>query len=172
LRRLTEPGGYLAVFSTFMFGDGLRFNNPYRLSHDLGQGGESLSLTAPYVDLALSVATGSPTGLVHGGRLGWSIALGGVPQSVLTPAYLAALRPSEHWLLYAWLGVPILTAPDLNAGGELALGGTYFLRAGVGVGAAIVADALYGAGTLETRAAFYPVVSAQEGLSVNYEVLP
>jgi hypothetical protein len=172
LRRLTEPGGYLNVFSTLMFGEGLRFNNPYRLSHELGQGGESLSLTAPYVDLAVVVATGVPTGLVHGGRLSWATAMSGVPQGVVTPAYLAAWRPSGYWLVYAWLGVPFLTAPDLNVGGELALGGTYFVRAGVGVCAALVADAFYGAGTREARSAFYPVLSAQLGVSINYEVLP
>jgi hypothetical protein len=172
LRRLTEPGGYLGVFSTLMVGDGLRLNNPYRLSRELGQGGESLSLTAPYVDLAVVVATGSPTGLVHGARLSWSVAMSGVPQGAVTPAYVAALRPSGHWLLYAWLGLPFLTAPDLNVGGELALAGTYFVRAGVGASAAIVADGFYGAGTRETRAAFYPVLSAQLGVSVNYEVLP
>ena len=172
LRRITEHGGYLAVFSTLMFGDGLRFNNPYRLSHQLGEAGESLSLTAPYFDLAVAVATGPPTGLVHGGRLSWSVAVSGVPQGVLTPAYLAALRPSGHWLLYAWLGLPFVSAPDPNVGGELALGGTYFVRAGIGATAALVADAFYGAGTRETRAAFYPVLSAQLGVSINYEVLP
>jgi hypothetical protein len=172
LRRVTEPSAYLGVASTFMLGDGLRFNNPYRLPHELGQSGESLSLTAPYVDLAIAVVTGRPAGLVHGGRLSWSIAMTGVPQSAVTPAYLAALRPSGHWLLYAWLGIPFLTAPDLNAGAELALGATYFVRAGIGATAALVGDAFYGAGTPETRAAFYPVLSAQAGISVNYEVLP
>jgi hypothetical protein len=68
--------------------------------------------------------------------------------------------------------VPFLMAPDPNVGGELALGGTYFVRAGVGATAALVADAFYGAGTRETRAAFYPVLSAQLGVSINYEVLP
>ena len=63
-------------------------------------------------------------------------------------------------------------AADFNAGGELALGGTYFVRAGIGATAALVADGFYGAGTRETRAAFYPVVSGQLGVSVNYEVLP
>ena len=172
LRRLTERGAYFDVFGTFMIGDGLRFNNPYRLAHVLGDSGESLSLTAPYVDLALAVATGSPAGLVHGGRLGWSIATSGVPQIAVTPAYLAAWRPSGHWLVYAWLGVPVLTAPDLNVGGELALAGTYFVRAGIGATAALVADGFYGAGTRETRGAFYPVLSGQLGVSVNYEVLP
>lgn len=172
LRRLTEPGGYLDVFSTFMIGDGLRFNNPYRLAHVLGERGESLSLTAPYVDFAVGFATGSPTGLVHGGRLGWSIAMSGVPQSAVTPAYLVALRPNGHWLLYAWLGVPILTAPDMNVGGELALAAAYFVRAGIGATAALVGDGFYGAGTRETRGAFYPVLSAQLGVSINYEVLP
>ena len=172
LRKITEPGAYLDVASTVMFGDGLRFNNPYRLAHQLGERGESLSLTAPYVDFAIIIATGRPTGLVHGGRLSWSVATSGVPQSAVTPAYLAALRPSGRWLLYAWLGIPFLTAPDLNAGGELALGATYFVRAGIGATAALVADAFYGAGTRETRAAFYPVLSGQLGISINYEVLP
>jgi len=172
LRRLTEPRAYVDFFTTLMFGDGLRFNNPYRLTHVLGESGESLSLTAPYLDLAIGLATGSPTGLVHGGRLAWSVALSGVPQSAFTPAYLVAWRPSGHWLLYAWLGVPILTAPDINAGGELALAGTYFVRAGIGATAALVADAFYGAGTRDTRAAFYPVLSAQLGVAINTEVLP
>jgi hypothetical protein len=172
LRRITEPGGYLDVAGTIMVGEGLRFNNPYRLAHQLGERGESLSLTAPYVDFAIVVASGRPTGVVHGGRLSWSLAMTGVPQSALTPAYVAALRPSGQWLLYAWLGIPFLTAPDLNAGAELAVGGTYFVRAGIGATAALVADAFYGAGTRETRAAFYPVLSAQLGISINYEVLP
>jgi len=172
LRRLTEPGGYLAVFSTVMVGDGLRFNNPYRLAHELGEGGESLSLTAPYIDVAVVVATGRPAGLVHGGRISWSVAMSGVPQGAITPSYLAALRPSAAWLLYAWAGVPFITAPDFNVGGELAAAATYFVRAGIGASGALVADGFYGAGTRETRAAFYPVFSVQIGLSINYEVLP
>jgi hypothetical protein len=172
LRRATETRGYLDVFSTVMFGDGLRFNNPYRLARPLGDGGESISLTAPYLDLAVAVATGAPTGLVHGGRLSWSYAMSGVPQSAVTPAYLAAWRPSGYWLFYAWLGVPFLTAPDFNVGGELAVAGTYFVRAGIGATAALVADGFYGAGTRDTRAAFYPVLSAQLGVSINYEALP
>jgi hypothetical protein len=172
LRRITEPGGYLSVFGTLMFGDGLRFNNPYRLSHQLGQTGESLSLIAPYADVAVVMASGSPSGLMHGGRLGLSVAMSGVPQGVITPAYVAALRPSGYWLLYAWMGAPFVTAPDFNVGAELAVAATYFVRAGIGVSAAIVADGFYGAGTRETRAALYPVLSAQLGVSVNYEVLP
>ena len=172
LRRMTEPGGYLNAFTTFMIGEGLRFNNPYRLSRVLGESAESLSLTSPYIDMAVVLAGGSPTGLMHGGRLGWSIATSGVPQATITPAYLVGLRPGAHWFFYAWLGVPILTTPDFNAGAELAVATTYFLRAGIGVTAALVADGFYGAGTRETRAAFYPAVFAQLGVSINYEVLP
>jgi hypothetical protein len=172
LRRMSEPGGYLNAFTTFMFGEGLRFNNPYRLSRELGDSAESLSLTAPYVDMAVVLAGGSPTGLMHGGRLGWSIATSGVPQGTITPAYLVGLRPGAHWFFYAWVGVPILTAPDFNAGAELAVATTYFVRAGIGATAALVADGFYGAGTRETGAAFYPAVSAQLGVSLNYEVLP
>jgi hypothetical protein len=172
LRQITEPSGYWNAFTTLMFGDGLRFNNPYRLSRELGDGGQSLSLTAPYVDWAIALTTGSATGLAHGGRLSLSVAMSGVPQAAFTPAYLVTWRPSGSWLCYGWLGVPLLTAPDFNAGGELALATTYFVRAGIGLGAAIVADAFYGAGTWDTRAAFYPVVSAQLGVSVAYEALP
>ncbi|MET0595117.1 MAG: hypothetical protein ABW133_20625 [Polyangiaceae bacterium] len=172
LRAITEPGPFFHTWASLMLGDGLRFNNPYRLPHQLGDSSESLSLTAPYVDVAIAVAAGNPTGLLHGGRLSWSVAMTGVPQGVVTPAYLVGIRPSGAWLLAAWAGVPLVTAPDFNVGGELAALATYFVRAGIGATAAIVADGFYGAGTRERRAALYPVVSAQLGISVDYEVLP
>jgi hypothetical protein len=172
LRAITEPGAFLHTWFSLMFGDGLRFNNPYRLPLELGARGQSVSLTAPYVDLAIVIAGGDPEGLMHGGRLGWSVAMSGVPQGVVTPAYLVAVRPSAAWLLHAWVGAPIVTAPDFNVGAELAAAGTFFVRAGIGASAALVADAFYGAGTRERRAVLYPVLSAQLGLSINYEVLP
>jgi hypothetical protein len=172
LRLLTEPGAFVHTLASLMFGDGLRFNNPYRLAHELGASGQSLSLTAPYVDLAIALAGGNPEGLMHGGRLGWSVAMTGVPQGVVTPAYLVAVRPSASWLLHAWVGAPLVTAPDFNVGAELAAAGTFFVRAGVGASAALVADAFYGAGTRERRAVFYPVLSAQLGVSLHYEMLP
>jgi hypothetical protein len=169
---LTRLKSYFDLVATMMFGDGLRFNNPYRLPHDLGERGQSVSTTAPYLDLAIGATTGDPNGLQHGARLGWSVSLSGVPQQVFTPAYMAILRVAPEWMVYGWAGVPILAEPDFNLGGELAIGGSWFARAGLGATCALVGDAFYGAGTAETRAAFYPVLSAQLGLFVNYEVLP
>jgi hypothetical protein len=46
-RRLDwEPGGAAQLAAALFFGRGLRFNNPYRLSTQLGDTAESLSLTA------------------------------------------------------------------------------------------------------------------------------
>jgi hypothetical protein len=168
----TRRKSYFDLFSTIMFGDGLRFNNPYRLRHDLGARGRSLSTTAPYLDVAFGAATGEPNGIHHGVRLGWSVSLNGVPQQVFTPAYVALLRLAPTWQVHGWAGLPILAEPDFNVGGELAIGGSWLARAGLGASAALVGDAFYGAGTAETRAAFYPVLSAQLGVFVNYEVLP
>jgi hypothetical protein len=172
LRELTAPAPYFDILATAMVGGGLRFNNPYRLAHVLGQSAESLSSTAPYLELALGATTGRPTGLQHGARLGFSIALEGVPQQVLTPAYQAVLRLPPSFLLYGWAGVPIILNPDANVGAELAVGAAWLARAGLGVVLAAVADGFYGAGTRETTAALYPVLSAQVGLLVGYEVLP
>jgi hypothetical protein len=172
LRELTAPDAYFDILATAMVGMGLRFNNPYRLAHELGQSGQSLSSTAPYLELALGATTGRPTGVQHGARLGFSIALEGVPQEVLTPAYQAVIRLPPSFLLYGWAGVPIILNPDANFGAELAVGGAWLARAGLGVVLAAVADGFYGAGTRETTAALYPVLSAQVGLLVGYEVLP
>ena len=68
----TRPRRYLNLFGSVMLGDGLRFNNPYRLPHDLGERGASVSTTAPYVDLAVAATTGKPDGVQHGARLAWS----------------------------------------------------------------------------------------------------
>jgi hypothetical protein len=172
LLAMTRPGPQYDFFGTAMVGDGLRFNNPFRLSHELGSNGESLSTTAPYLDLAVGATFGKARGVEHGARLAWSVSLVGVPQQVITPSYLALTRLSPTWLVYGWAGLPILVEPDVNLGGELAVGGAWLARAGLGATAALVVDGFYGAGTAETRASFYPVISAQMGLFVNYEVLP
>jgi len=172
LRSLMRKRPYFDLLGTVMFGEGLRFNNPYRLAHELGGAGESLSTTAPYLDLALAATTGDPDGIQHGARLGWSVSMSGVPQQVITPAYLALLRYRRQWLLFGWAGLPFLAEPDFNVGGELAIGAAWFARAGFGAMCALVGDGFYGAGTRETRAAFYPVLSGQLGFFVSYEVLP
>jgi hypothetical protein len=172
LRAATETSSYFDILGTAMVGTGLRFNNPYRLSHELGGGGESLSSTAPYLDIAFFMTTGNPDGLQHGARLGWSVSLSGVPEQVVTPAYAAVYHLGSAWLFYGWAGLPMLTEPDFNVGAELALGATWMARAGIGVTAAIIGDGFYGAGTRETEAAFYPVLSGQLGFLMRYEVLP
>src|SRR4029434_8552424 len=75
LLAITRPGPYYDFFGTAMLGDGLRFNNPYRLSHELGSSGESLSTTAPYLDLAIGATFGKARGLEHGARLGWTVSV-------------------------------------------------------------------------------------------------
>jgi A/G-specific adenine glycosylase len=172
LKDLEATGTYVNVTGTGMVGDGLRFNNPYRLPHVLGKTAESLSTTAPYLDLALGATLGEPDGLQHGIRLGWSFALAGVPQHVVTPAYLAVLRTKTPWMLYAWAGLPLILQPDFGVGGELAVGGARFFSAGLAATASIVADAFYGAATRESRVTIYPVLSAQLGILVDYELLP
>jgi hypothetical protein len=172
LRLATETSRYFDLLASAMVGTGLRFNNPYRLPHELGSGGESISNTPGYLDLALWAATGDPNGLEHGARLGWSVSLAGVPQQVVTPAYAALYRRGASWIFYGWAGLPVLAEPDVNVGAELALGASWMARAGIGLTGALIADGFYGAGTHETKAAFYPVLSGQLGIVVSYEVLP
>jgi hypothetical protein len=169
---LGGAGPYVNLTATAMVGDGLRFNNPYRLPKVLGKTPESLSTTAPYLDLAVGATLGDPDGLQHGMKLGWSIAMTGVPQHVVTPAYLAVLRTKTPWLFYGWVGLPLVVQPDFGAGGELALGAARFFSAGLAATASVVADAFYGAATREARVTVYPVLSAQLGILLEYEVLP
>lgn len=172
LSNLTARGPYLRLFATAMAGDGLRFNNPYRLSKQLGKTGESLSLTAPYSDLAAGVSFGPPDGLQHGFHFAWSEALSGVPQTVLTPSYVALYRGPHRFMLWGRAGLPILLSPDANVGAEIAASGAYFFTQGIGLAASLVGSGFYGAGTRQVRAAFYPVLSGQLGIIVDYEILP
>ena len=50
---IADSSAYWHSFATLALGDGLRFNNPYRLSTPLGKTPESVSLTAAYYDLGL-----------------------------------------------------------------------------------------------------------------------
>ena len=172
LSALTRRGTYLRLFATAMVGEGMRFNNPYRLSKQLGKTGESLSLTAPYSDLGGGITFGPPDGLQHGAFLSWSEALSGVPQTVITPSYVALYRGPNPFMLWGRAGVPVILGPDPNAGFELAASFAYFVTAGIGASASLVGSGYYGAGTREVKAAFYPVLSGQLGLIVDYEVLP
>ncbi len=166
----TKPG-YLQVFATALVGNGLRFNNPYRLATPLGSNAESVSRTAVYTDLGLAATLGSPLGFQHGIALRASLALEGVPQAVMTPAYLL-YRRWRAWAGYARVGVPLVLTPDTTFGFEGGLGGIWFFRGGLGATLELVGDMFYGAGTREAQTPAYPVLSAQLGLTVAYEVLP
>jgi hypothetical protein len=166
----TKPG-YVQLFATTFVGEGLRFNNPYRLATPLGDGAESLSLTAPYVDIGLAATFGNPLGLQHGAALRTTAALQGVGQVVMTPSYLA-WRRWRSLALYGRAGVPIVATPDVTWGLEAGLGGTWFFLGGIGVAAEVVGDVFYGAGTREKATVTYPVLSGQLGLVLAYEVLP
>jgi hypothetical protein len=159
-----------ALEVTAFVGDGLRFNNPYRLATVLGSDAESVSRTSVYVDLGAAALFGDPRSFLHGLALRTSIGLEGVPETTLTPSYQLFRRfgPTAAWVR---LGTPIvLTAPTWGLEG--ALGGAWFVRAGIGVTAELVFDAIFGTGTRASRVTTYPVASAQLGLIFHWEVLP
>jgi hypothetical protein len=166
----TKPG-YLQLFATGFVGQGLRFNNPYRLATPLGDDAESLSRTATYVDLGIAATFGNPLGLQHGGALRTSAAVEGVGQVVMTPSYLA-WRRWRAIALYGRAGVPLVLTPAVTWGLEAGLGATWFFLGGFGVAAELVGDVFYGAGTRDKATVTYPVLSGQLGFVVAYEVLP
>lgn len=170
LRR--APRGYARAYGALAIGKGIRFNNPYRLETQLGDDAESLSLTASYFDLSLGLSFGEPDGLQHGGVIHYSAALHGVGQQVITPSYAALYRGSNPFMLFGRAGLPVILTPDVNVGGELALGGAYFLTASLGVTAELIGDLFYGAATPEREFSTIPVLSTQIGIIVDYELLP
>lgn len=167
------PGPTFHFLGTLFFGDGFRFNNPYRLRTQLGESARTVSVTAPYVDFGAALAIGSALGLQHGVALNLTASLAGVGQAALVPAYIAAYRgDSTRWLGFARLGPAILLSPDANVGGELGVGGAAFLTAKVAITAEVVGNLFYGAATRETGFPVYPIVSLQLGLLFGHEVFP
>ncbi len=167
------PGGpYLHFMGALSLGEGLRFNNPYRLSKVLGKTAESLSLTLPYLDLSAAALLGRPDGLQHGLSMHLSTALTGIAQEVLTPSYIALMRLPPRWLVYGRAGLPIVLEPDASLGLEMAAGGAWMATAGLGITAELVGSIYYGAATEQTPVTTIPVLSLQIGALVDYEVLP
>lgn len=162
---------YLRSFLTLGSGIGLRFNNPYRLATPLGEDAESLSLTAAYMSLGGGVALGDPRGWQHGPVLRWDFALQGVGQHVLVPSW-GVFRRGAVFGGWGRFGVPFLLTPDRNAGMELAAGGAFYVRAGVGLTAELLGDLFWGVGTPDNKRPAYPVVSGQLGVVVEWEQLP
>ena len=172
LRRMeTASRPHYRGLATLGFGGGMRFNNPYRLQSQLGDDAESLSLTAPYVDLGLGLAFGPPDGLQHGAAVHLSASLSGVGQQVVTPSYQALYRP-DRWMFYGRFGSPFIVSPDPNLGFELAGGLAFFLTGTLGLNAEIVGDLFYGAATRDAQYTVYPILSAQLGVAVDLEALP
>jgi hypothetical protein len=149
----------------------LRFNNPYRLATPLGDDAESLSLTAPYIDIGIAATFGHPLGIQHGVALRTSVAATGVGQVVITPSYVA-WRRWRSLAAYGRAGTPLVLTPDVTWGLEAGLGATYFFFGGVGIAAEMIGDVFYGAGTRERATTTYPVLSGQIGFVIAYELLP
>ena len=159
------------IHAAAFFGDGLRFNDPYRLSTVLGSSAEEVSRTASYVDLAATITLGDPRKLQPGFSLHVSLALEGVQQTVVSPSFVL-YRRFRDVAAYARAGTPIIATPETTWGLEGALGGVWFVRGGIGVVAELVGDLVYGAGTREVSAAAYPVLSGQIGVTLAWEVIP
>ena len=130
-----------------------------------------MSRTAAYADFGLGVTFGRALGLQHGGTVRVSVALEGVQQAAIVPAYLGWYR-WKPVAAYVRAGVPIVTGPQATWGLEAGLGGVWFVRAGIGIALELVGDVFYGAGTREKAVTTYPVLSGQAGLVLAYEVLP
>jgi len=173
--RTPLPGAesYWHGFGSLSLGKGLRFNNPYRLSTQLGDTPESLSLTAAYYDIGLGFVHGPAHGLSHGAVLHLSIAAQGIPQEVLSVSYTALTRlDNGRSLLFGRAGIPITLEPDLSAGLEAAVGTAYMITAGLGVQGELIGSLYYGAATQDRSVSTIPVLSLQLGLFIDYEVLP
>lgn len=171
-RQQLDAGTYARVMLSTAFGRGFRFNNPFRLRSALGEGGESVSLTSPYWDAAVTTTLGDPDGLQHGASLHFSAALEGVSQQALSLTYTALIRGSWPVMGYGRLGPSLLTAPDANLGFEAALGGAVFVTGAVGFTAELLGNLYYGAGTYDTTITTVPILSGHAGLVVDLEVLP
>lgn len=170
---IADAEGYFHGFGSLSLGKGMRFNNPYRLATPLGDTPESVSLSAAYYDLGLGLVYGPARGLAHGAVLHLSIAAQGIPQEVLSVSYTALQRFDDgRILLFGRAGVPIVLEPDLSYGLEAAVGSAYMITAGLGVQAELIGSLFYGAATQDRSVTTIPMLSAQLGLFIDYEVLP
>jgi len=165
-------GTYLRIFGALSLGKGLRFNNPYRLDAELGDGASSPSFSAAFFDAALALTFGDPDGLQHGGAVHLGVSLEGPTQPYAFAGYEAAYRAGLPFLVHGRIGPVFLLAPDFNVGGEVAGGFSYFFTSGIGLTSELAFDLFYGAATLDSRFSTIPVLSASLGVAIDYEVLP
>lgn len=167
-----DPFCYAHTYATLGFGRGLRLNNPYRLQTVLGSNAESLSLTAPYFDLALATVFGDPEGFQQGAIVSASFAMVGVPQQVLAPGYAAVYRLGPRVQLRSNVSLPWVLQPTSNLGVDIGAGAAFMLFAGVGLSSSVILSFYEGAATDQHAATLIPLLSLQAGLTVDYEVLP
>lgn len=165
-------GFYLHGYAGFGVGAGLRLNNPYRLATPLGDTAESLSMSAFYADFSLGALFGGALGFQHGGQLAIAWALEGVPQQVFTPSYVLYRRFGPLLAAQGRFGVPLVLGPDAGAGLEAGVAGLMNLRGGVALQLELIYSQFYGAATPDVSLTIIPIVSAQLGLRVAYEVFP
>jgi hypothetical protein len=154
------------------FGRGFRFNNPFRLATELGNGPESVSLIAPYADLGLAFSYGPPDGIQHGVALHTSVTMNGVFGAAIAPGYQLTYRGPRPFLAYGRVGPIIGLTPDPDLGVEVAGGFAWFLTGHLAVASELVFDVWWGAGTHQVAVATYPVLAGQLGILVDYELLP
>jgi len=170
---IADADAYFHGFGSLSLGKGMRFNNPYRLATPLGDTPESVSLSAAYYDLGLGLVYGPARGLAHGAVVHLSIAAQGIPQEVLSVSYTALERlDNGRILLLGRAGLPIVLGPDLSAGLEVAVGSAYMITSGIGVQGELIGSLFYGAATQDRSVTTIPMLSAQLGLFIDYEVLP
>jgi len=95
-------------------------------------------------------------------------------QWAFTPSYVAFFRFSEDFAALAHLGIPLVMAynsvvgeMERSIGGEVGIGGTFFLLAGLGIFAEVTADIFVGA-----ESSIHPTASFELGVLIDYEMLP
>lgn len=93
--------------------------------------------------------------------------VGAFQQFVFTPSYLAYLRFSDDVVAHGKLGVPWAVSPETSLGLQLDLGVTGLLTSSLGAYAEVGLAAFLGA-----ESTIHPTLSAEVGLSIDYEVLP
>jgi hypothetical protein len=168
---LAVPSSY-HLFTGIGFGGSLRFNNPYRLREQLGDTAESVSVPTPYFNARIGATIRGGGKLSHGAELDASFGLGGVPQEVLTPSYVALYHATPRWAARGRAGIPLVIEPDFNAGFEIAAGGVFFGTAAIGITLDLVGSLFFGAATVDTPRTAIPLLSLEIGVLYDYEVLP
>lgn len=163
-----EPGVHL--LGALAVGRGLRFNNPYRLATPLGDTAESVSLAATYLDLGAGVLFPLAPKLEHGAALDAVLALDGIAQLVIVPAYLLQFNASRLLALRGRLGIPMVVAPDSSLGLEAGLGSRFELAYGLGLTAELVGSVFFGAATEQKSVTTIPMLALQFGVSFDRRV--